>query len=88
VPRSRQALIVVGALTVVVLGGVVIIVGGMTGSSHPASTAGPGRTAGAAGPGGQAGGAALCNSQRLAVDGGRYNAPPAGFHLNGTDCKT
>ena len=81
-PRSREALVVVAVLAVVVvLGGVVMIVGGMTGSGHPAaagaqSPAGvpvssPGAAASGA-SGGQAGGAALCSSQRLAVDSGVY----------------
>jgi glycosyl hydrolase family 12/cellulose binding protein with CBM2 domain len=64
VPRSRKAFFVVAVLAVVVLGGVVMVAGGMTGSGHPA------RTAGASGS--QAAGAALCNSQRLAVAGGVY----------------
>ena len=82
VPRSRGAFVLVAVLAVVVLCGVVIIVGGMTGSGHPASAVGEQSPAGvpvsspgvaAAGTsGGQAGGAALCNSQRLAVDGGVY----------------
>ena len=81
-PRSRKALVVVAVLTVVVLGGVVMIVGGMTGSGHPARTVGarsqvgaPVSLAGApatGAPGSRASGAALCNSQRLAVDGGVY----------------
>jgi hypothetical protein len=82
VPRSREALVVVAVLTVVVLGGVVMIVGGMTGSGHPARTVGtrspvgaPVSLSGAAATGAsgsQASDAALCNSQRLAVDGGVY----------------
>jgi hypothetical protein len=82
VPRSRHACVVVAVLAVlVVLGGAVMIAGGMTGSGHPAaagaqSPAGvPGSSPGAArtgASGSQAGGAALCNSQRLAVDGGVY----------------
>jgi hypothetical protein len=81
VPRSRNAFVVVAVLAVVVLGGAVMIAGGMTGSGHPAaagaqSPAGvPGSSPGAArtgASGSQAGGAALCNSQRLAVDGGVY----------------
>ena len=80
-PRSRKAFVGVAVLAVVVLGGAVMIAGGMTGSGHPAaagaqSPAGvPGRSPGAArtgASGSQAGGAALCNSQRLAVDGGVY----------------
>jgi Glycosyl hydrolase family 12/Cellulose binding domain len=82
VPRSRNAFVVVAVLAVVVvLGGVVMIVGGMTGSGRPAaagaqSPAGvpvssPGAAASGA-SGGQAGRAALCGSQRLAVDGGAY----------------
>ena len=78
-PRSREALVVVAVLAVVVLGGVAMIVGGMTGSGHPASAVGarslagvPVGSPGAAATGAsarQAGGTALCNSQRLPVDG-------------------
>jgi hypothetical protein len=81
VPRSR-AFVVVVVLAVVVLGSGVIIAAGMTGSGHPAGAVGvrspvsvPARSPGAAAagaPGSQAGGTALCNSQRLAVDGGVY----------------
>jgi Glycosyl hydrolase family 12/Cellulose binding domain len=81
VPRSRNAFVVVAVLAVVVLGGAVMIAAGMTGSGHPSaagaqSPAGvpvssPGAAASGA-PGGQAGRAALCSSQRLAVDGGVY----------------
>ncbi len=62
-PRSREAFAVVALLAVVVLGGVVMIMSSRTGSGHPASAVG------AQSP---AGGAALCDSQRLAVDGGFY----------------
>jgi len=73
---------VVAVLAVVVLGGVVMIVGGMTGSGRPASAVGaqspvgvpvssPGSAATGA-SGSQADGMALCNSQRLPVDGGVY----------------
>ena len=62
-PRNRKALVAVAVLAVVVLGGVVMIVGGRTGSGHPAS---------AVGTHSPAGGGTLCNSQRLAVDGGVY----------------
>jgi len=82
VPRSRAALVVVAVLAVVVLGGVVMIVGGMTGSGLPARAVGaqspvgvpvssPGSAATGA-SGSQADGMALCNSQRLPVDGGVY----------------
>jgi Glycosyl hydrolase family 12/Cellulose binding domain len=81
VPRSREALVVVAVLAVVVLG-VVMIVAGRTGSGHPVGAVGarspvgvPVGLPGAAGAGASdshAGGAALCNSQRLAVDGGAY----------------
>jgi hypothetical protein len=81
VPRSR-ALVVVAVLAVVVLGGVLMIVGGMTGSGHPAGAVGvrssagvPVSSPGAAvtgASGSQVVGTALCNSQRLAVDGGVY----------------
>ena len=78
-PRSREAFVVVTVLAVVVLGAAVMITGGMTGSGHPAgafkaqSPAGvPVSSPGAAATGSRTGGAALCNSQRLAVDGGVY----------------
>ncbi len=72
-PRSRGALVAVAVLTMAVLGGVVPIVGGMTGSGHPASVPGAqSPVPGAGGPGSRAGGTTLCNSQRLAVDGGVY----------------
>ena len=76
-PRSREALVVIAVLAVVVPGCVVMIVGGMTGSGHPAQSpvgvpvGSPGAAATGA-SGRQAGGAALCNSQRLPVDGGVY----------------
>ena len=63
-PRNKGVLAAVAVLAVVVLGGVVMIVNAMTGRGHPASAAGA--------SGRQAAGAALCNSQRLAVDGGLY----------------
>jgi hypothetical protein len=69
VPRSREAFVVVAVLAVAVLGGLVMVVGGMTGSGHPASTAGA--QSSASGPA-RSPGAALCNTQRLAVDGGAY----------------
>jgi hypothetical protein len=88
VPRSREALVMVAVLAVIVLGGVVAVVGGMTGSGHPASSvrapspvgvpvslrgaAAAGASGATGASGSQAGGAALCNSQRLAVDGGVY----------------
>jgi Glycosyl hydrolase family 12/Cellulose binding domain len=82
VPRRRDAVVLVAVLAVVILGGVVMIVRGMTGDGHPASAVGaqspagvpaslPGAAATAA-PGGQRGADALCHSQRLAVDGGVY----------------
>src|SRR5262249_26336932 len=39
VPRNKETFVVVAVLAVVVLGGVVMIVGGMTGSGHRASAA-------------------------------------------------
>jgi hypothetical protein len=79
VSRSRQALVVAAVLVAVALGGVAMIVGGMTGSAHPAGAVGARSSAGVpvSGPsagasGSQAGSAALCNSQRAAVDGGAY----------------
>jgi hypothetical protein len=99
VPRRRGTLVVVAVLAVVVLGGVVMIVGGMTGSGHPASAVGaqspvgvpvssPGAAAtGASGaPGSQAGGMALCNSQRLPVDGGAYTVQNNEWGSGALDC--
>ena len=82
-PRRREALVVVAVLAVVVLGGVVMIVGGMTGSGHPASAV----SAAAAGASDrQAGGAALCNSQRLAVDGGVYTVQNNEWGSGAVEC--
>jgi len=83
VPRRRKALVVVAVLAVVVLGGVVMIVGGMTGSGHPASAVG---AAAAGASGRQAGGAALCNSQRLAVDGGVYTVQNNEWGSGAVEC--
>ena len=95
-PRSREALVVVAVLAVVVLGGVVMIVGGMTGGGHPAnaivvpSPVGvpvslPGAATTSA-SGSQAGGAALCNSQRLAVDGGVYTVQNNEWGSGAAEC--
>ena len=85
--RRREALVVAAVLAVVVLGGVVLIVGGMTGSSHPASVVGARSPAAAAGaPDRQAGGAALCNSQRLAVDGGVYTVQNNEWGSGAVEC--
>ncbi|HEV3294392.1 MAG TPA: cellulose binding domain-containing protein [Streptosporangiaceae bacterium] len=80
-PRRREALVVVAVLAVVVLGGVVMIVGSVTGSGHPASAAGAGGPVGS-----QAGGAALCNSQRLAVDGGVYTVQNNEWGSGAAEC--
>jgi hypothetical protein len=80
VPRRRAALVVVAVLAVVVLGGVVMIAGGLTGSGHPASAA----AAGASDR--PAGGAALCNSQRLAVDGGVYTVQNNEWGSGAVEC--
>ena len=95
-PRSREALIVVAVLTVAVLGGVVVIVDGMTGSGHPASADGAQGPAGVAtslpgaaatgASGRQAGGAGLCNSQRLAVDGGVYTVQNNEWGSGAVEC--
>jgi Glycosyl hydrolase family 12 len=61
---------VIAVLTVVALGGVVMILAGMTGGGRPASSPRPPSPVGVGTS--QARGAALCNSQRLAVDGGVY----------------
>jgi cellulose 1,4-beta-cellobiosidase len=74
---------VVAVLAVVVLGGVVMIVGGMTGSGHPASAVGA-VAAGASDR--QAAGAALCNSQRLAVDGGVYTVQNNEWGSGAVEC--
>jgi glycosyl hydrolase family 12/cellulose binding protein with CBM2 domain len=80
---------------VVVLGGAVMIAGGMTGSGHPAAVGAqspggvPGSSPGAAGTGpsgGQAGGAALCNSQRLVVDGGVYTVQNNEWGSGAVEC--
>ena len=92
-PRRREALVVVAVLAVVVLGGVVMIVGGMTGSGHPASAVGARSPAGVVAAAGasaesdrQAGGAALCNSQRLAVDGGVYTVQNNEWGSGAVEC--
>jgi Glycosyl hydrolase family 12/Cellulose binding domain len=86
VPRRREALVVVAVLVVVVLGGVVMIVGGMTGSGHPASAVGARSPAGVAVSLPDAGGAALCNSQRLAVDGGVYTVQNNEWGSGAVEC--
>ena len=86
-PRRRETLVVVAVLAMVVLGGVVMIVGGMTGSGHPASAVGARSPAAAAGAlDRQAGGAALCNSQRLAVDGGVYTVQNNEWGSGAVEC--
>jgi Glycosyl hydrolase family 12/Cellulose binding domain len=95
VPRSREALVVVAVLAVVVVG-VVMIVAGMTGGGHPAGAVGarspvgvsaslPGAAARGA-PGSQAGGTAVCNSQRLAVDGGAYTVQNNEWGSGAAEC--
>lgn len=74
----------VAVLAMVVLGGVVMIVGSVTGSRHPASTVGARSPVGASGS--QAGGAALCNSQRLAVDGGVYTVQNNEWGSGAAEC--
>jgi len=89
VPRSRKALAVVAVLAVVVLGGVVAIVGGVTGGGHPARAVGARNSAGApvsAAAAGASGGAALCNSQRLAVDGGAYTVQNNEWGSGAAEC--
>ena len=76
-PRSREAFVAVAVLAVVVLGGVVVIVGGRTGSGHPASA--PGAPS-------SAGGTALCGSQRLAVDGGVYTVQNNEWGSGAAEC--
>jgi hypothetical protein len=82
-------------LTVVILGGVVMIVGGMTGRGHPASAVGaqspagvPVSLPGVAAAGAQPGGARLCNSQRLAVDGGVYTVQNNEWGSGAVECLT
>jgi Glycosyl hydrolase family 12/Cellulose binding domain len=80
---------VVAVLAVVGLGGVVMIVGGMTGGGHPARAVGVQSSAGApvSAPGAAAtGGAALCNSQRLAVDGGAYTVQNNEWGSGASEC--
>jgi hypothetical protein len=72
---------VVAVLAAAVIGGAAMVVGSVTGNGHQRSAGAHGRVgvpvmlprpAATGAPGRQAGGAALCNSQRLAVDGGAY----------------
>jgi Glycosyl hydrolase family 12/Cellulose binding domain len=89
VPRSRKAVAVVAVLAVVVLGGVAVIVGGMTGGGHPARAVGARSSAGgpvSAAATGASGGAALCNSQRLAVDGGVYTVQNNEWGSGAAEC--
>jgi hypothetical protein len=89
VPRSRKAVAVVAVLAVVVLGGVVVIVDGMTGGGHPARAVGARSSAGApvsAAATGASGGAALCNSQRLVVDGGAYTVQNNEWGSGAAEC--
>jgi Glycosyl hydrolase family 12/Cellulose binding domain len=79
VPPSRKAFVVAAVLVVVVFGGVALIVGAMTGSDHPASAIG------ARIPGGEVS-AALCNSQRLAVDGGVYTVQNNEWGSGAAEC--
>jgi hypothetical protein len=79
VPPSRKAFVVATVLVVVVFGGVALIVGAMTGSDHPASAIG------ARIPGGAVS-AALCNSQRLAVDGGEYTVQNNEWGSGAAEC--
>jgi Glycosyl hydrolase family 12 len=75
VPRSRGVLVAVAVLAAAVLGGVATLVAGLTGSGHQAGavrTQSPVGVPAMGAPGHRADGAALCHSQRLAVDGGAY----------------
>ena len=74
-PRRTDVLVVVAVLAVVVLGGVVLIAGGVTGRGHPASAVRAG-----------ASGSALCNSQRLAVDGGAYTVQNNEWGSSAAEC--
>jgi hypothetical protein len=97
-PRTREVFVVVAALTVVVLGGVGVIVRGMTESGHPAGAvgaqspaSGPVSLPSVAGTGASAvqpGGAALCNSQWLAVDGGGYAVQNNEWGSGAAECLT
>jgi cellulose 1,4-beta-cellobiosidase len=84
---------VVAVLAVVVLGGVVMIVGGVTGNGHPASAVDTRNPVGvpvsvsrAGAPGSQASVAALCNSQRLAVAGGVYTVQNNEWGSGAAEC--
>ena len=104
VPRSRGTLIVVAVLAVIVLGGVGVIVGGMTGSGRRAgaapgqspvsvtasspAAAGTGASGASGASGSQAGGAALCSSQRRAVDGGAYTVQNNEWGSGAPECLT
>jgi hypothetical protein len=95
-PRSRRVVAVIAVLTVVVLSGVLTIVVGRTGRGRPASApraqspvgvgiSSPGAAAGGA-PASQANGASLCNSQRLAVDGGAYTVQNNEWGSGAAEC--
>jgi len=95
VPRNREALVVVAVLAVIVLGGVVMIVDGMTGSGHPAGAGAAQSPVGvpvsltgtaATGASGSQAGAALCNSQQLAVDGGVYTVQNNEWGSGAAEC--
>jgi cellulose 1,4-beta-cellobiosidase len=87
---------VAAALVVTVFGGVALIVGAMTGSDHPASAVGARLPGGAVGglrgaaatgaSGSPAGAVALCNSQRLAVDGGVYTVQNNEWGSGAAEC--
>jgi Glycosyl hydrolase family 12 len=98
VPRSRRVVVIVAVLAVIVLAGVVAIVSVTTGSGRrpsaaraqsPVSVPASSPSATAAGsPGSQAGGAPLCNSRRLAVDGGVYTVQNNEYDSGAPECLT
>jgi hypothetical protein len=95
VPRSRRGLVIVAVLAVIVLGGIAAIVSATTGSGRPASavrTQSPGSvppsSPATGAPSSQAGSAALCNSRRLAVDGGVYTVQNNEYDSGAPECLT
>jgi hypothetical protein len=98
VPRSRRVVVIVAVLAVLVLAGVAAIVSATTGSSRQANAVRPqspvsvpasSASATATGdPGSQADGATLCNSRRLAVDGGAYTVQNNEYDSGAPECLT
>jgi len=99
VPRSRRVVVIVALLAVIVVAGVAVIVSVTTGGGRPPSAvrtqsplvsvpaSSPSATA-TGSPGSQAGGATLCNSRRLAVDGGVYTVQNNEYDSGAAECLT